>query len=247
MCEVGHLLLGSRPEWGTLRASGDYRPREMPQSPHGLAPSSPSATIDAPREPERVSDQLQRWLSEDGAKTLGGLIEVFKEKSFAIVFVLLLGVPALPLPTGGATHVFEVIAVLIALQLVAGRKRIWLPERWQRLELAGRTQRRFINALMRWIRRLERISRPRLTFLFDHRLSNAVFGLLVIGGSVGAFVAPPFTGLDTLPALGVVLLSLGVLLEDFIVVVVALAVGAAGVVLEIVLGSAAIQGVGSLL
>jgi hypothetical protein len=77
-------------------------------------------------------------------------------------------------------------------------------------------------------------------------LSNIVFGLLVIGGSVGAFVAPPFTGLDTLPALGVVLLSLGVLLEDFVVVVVALAVGIAGVVLEVVLGKAAISGLGNL-
>jgi hypothetical protein len=43
-----------------------------------------------------------------------------------------------------------------------------------------------------------------------------------------------------------VLLSLGVLLEDFIVIVVSLVVGAAGVVLEIVLGTAAIHGLGSL-
>ena len=83
---------------------------------------------------------------------------------------------------------------------------------------------------MRLIRRLERLSRPRLTFLFDHRLSNIVFGVLVIAGCAGAFLAPPFTGLDTLPALGVVLLSLGVLLEDFLVVVVGIVVGAAGVV-----------------
>ncbi|MDX6669590.1 MAG: hypothetical protein QOK04_2970, partial [Solirubrobacteraceae bacterium] len=86
-----------------------------------------------------------------------------------------------------------------------------------------------------------------LRFLFDHRLSNIVFGLLVIGGSAGAFFAPPFTGLDTLPSLGVVLLSLGVLLEDFVVVVVAVVVGVAGVVLEVVLGSAAINGLGKLL
>ena len=99
---------------------------------------------------------------------------------------------------------------------------------------------------MRMIRRLERLSRPRLRFLFDHRLSNVVFGLLVIGGSAGAFLAPPFTGLDTLPALGVVLLSLGVLLEDFVVVVVALVVGVAGVVLEVVLGKAAVHAIGSL-
>jgi hypothetical protein len=99
---------------------------------------------------------------------------------------------------------------------------------------------------MRMIRRLERFSRPRLRFLFDNRLTNVVFGLLVIAGCVGAFVAPPFTGLDTLPSLGVVLLSLGVLLEDVAVVVVALVLGAAGVILEVVLGSAAISGLGSL-
>ena len=83
---------------------------------------------------------------------------------------------------------------------------------------------------MKFIRWLERFSRPRLTFLFDHRLSNIVFGLLVIAGCAGAFLAPPFTGLDTLPALGVVLLSLGVLLEDFLLVVLGVAVGVAGVV-----------------
>jgi hypothetical protein len=197
-------------------------------------------------EPEPVSDQLERWLGGEGEKTLGGLIELFEEKSFAIVFVLLLGVPALPLPTGGATHVFEIIAVLLALELIAGRKEIWLPQRWRRLELAGDRQQRFVAALMKTIRRLERLSRPRLRFLFDHRLSNVVFGLLVIAGSTGAFLAPPFTGLDTLPALGVVLLSLGVLLEDFLVVIAALLVGVAGVALEVVLGSAAIHGIGRL-
>jgi hypothetical protein len=193
-----------------------------------------------------VSRELEGWLQSDGEKTLGSLVELFEEKSFAILFVILLGVPALPLPTGGATHVFEIIAVLLAVQLIAGRDHIWLPERWRRLELAGPRQRRFIAGLMKMIRRLERFSRPRLRFLFDHRLSNIVFGLLVIAGCAGAFLAPPFTGLDTLPALGVVLLSLGVLLEDFLLVVLGVAVGIAGVFLEIVLGKAAVKGIGSL-
>jgi hypothetical protein len=196
--------------------------------------------------PAKVSDQLEGWLNGDGDKTLSSLIELFEEKSFAILFVVLLGVPALPLPTGGATHVFEIIAVLLAAQLIAGRDVIWLPRRWCKLELAGPNQQRFIAGLMRLIRRLERISKPRLRFLFDHRLSNAIFGVLVIAGCAGAFFAPPFTGLDTLPALGVVLLSLGVLLEDFAVVVVAIVVGVAGVVLEITLGKAAVKGIESI-
>ena len=197
--------------------------------------------------PEKVSVELERWLGGSGSKTLESLSELFGEKTFAIVFVLLLGLPALPLPTGGATHVFEIIAALLALELIAGRTQVWIPQRWRAIELAGQRQQRFLAGLLRMIRRLERISRPRLRFLFDHRLSNLVFGLLVLGGTAGAFLAPPFTGLDTLPALGVVLLSLGVLLEDILIVLAAVVVGVAGVALEIVLGSAAIHGLSDLL
>jgi hypothetical protein len=195
---------------------------------------------------EPVSAQLPRWLEGDGDKTLDGLIKLFGRGSFALLFVILLGVPALPLPTGGATHVFEAIAVLLALQLVAGREEIWLPRRWRQMELAGPRQQRFLNGLMKLIRWLERFSRPRLRFLFEHRLTDVVFGLLVIVLAVAAFVAPPFSGLDTLPSLGAVLLSLGVLLEDALVVGAAIVVGVAGIVLEIVLGSAAVNGISSL-
>jgi hypothetical protein len=193
--------------------------------------------------PPKVSDELEGWLNGEHRKTVGGLIELFEEKSFALLFVLLLGVPALPLPTGGVTHVFEILAVLLAAQLVVGRRRIWVPRRWCELELAGPRQQKFLNGLMKLIRKLERISKPRFRFLFNHRLSNSVFGLLVAAGSIAAFLAPPFTGLDTLPALGVVLISLGVLLEDILVVIAGVIVGAGGVILEIVLGSAAVGGV----
>jgi hypothetical protein len=197
-----------------------------------------------PKERARVSDELERWLAGDQPKTLGSLALLFGNKSFAILFVLLLGVPALPLPTGGATHVFEVVAVLLALELIAGRREVWLPRRWRERELEG--GKRFTAALLKLIRRLERFSRPRFAFLFEHRLSNTIFGLLVAGGSAAAFLAPPFTGLDTLPALGVVLISLGVLMEDAVIVVAALVLGVAGVALEIVLWRTTIHGVGSL-
>lgn len=147
--------------------------------------------------------------------------------------------PALPLPTGGATHVFEVIAALTALQLVAGREMLWLPARWRKLELAGESRRGAIERLLKIIRWLERFSRPRLRFLFDHRASNTVFGLLVLVCCAGAFLAPPFSGLDTLPALGGVVISLGVLLEDILFVLTGALIAGGGIVLEIVLGKAA--------
>ena len=210
----------------------------------GSAPARSGGEAAQPR--ERLSHELEGWLAGDGDKTVGSLVSLFGQRSFAVLFVLLLGVPALPLPTGGATHVFELIAMLLAVQLIAGRDRIWLPQRWCALSLAGSKQQRFIAALMRMIRRLERVSRRRLGFLFGHRLSQITFGVLVLAGTLGAFLAPPFSGLDTLPALGVVLLSLGVLLEDIAIVVVGIAVGGGGVFLEIVLGKAAVHWVSKL-
>jgi hypothetical protein len=94
---------------------------------------------------------------------------------------------------------------------------------------------------MKMVRRLERSSRPRLAFVFGHRLGNVVFGMLVLGGTLGSFLAPPFSFLDTLPSLGVVVLSLGVLLEDFAVAMAGVVVGAIGVILEIVLWSVAVD------
>ena len=205
--------------------------------------------VSSPRdiEPLTLGDQLEGWMNRSGEKTLGSLVEAFGEKSFAILFVVLLGVPALPLPTGGATHVFEVIAALIALELIAGRREVWLPRRWRGLSLSGEKMQRFLASLTRLVRRLERFSRPRLAFLFRHRIADVVFGLLVIGGAAAAFVAPPFSGLDTLPALAVVLVSLAVLFEDALIAAAGMLVGTTGVVLEIVLGAAAVQGISSLL
>lgn len=191
--------------------------------------------------------QLDQWLRGEEPKTLGGLVATVEEKSFALLFILLMGVPALPLPTGGVTHLFEIITVLLALQLIAGRDRLWMPARWSGVTLAGGARERFIVRLTSLIRRLERHSKPRLAFLFGHRASNVVYGALVLGGAVAAFVAPPFSGLDTLPSLGVVLLSVAWLMEDAALAIGGIVLGVVGVALEIALGALIVDGVQSLI
>lgn len=197
--------------------------------------------------PALLSVELDRWLSGDDT-TLGGLVDLFGDRSFALVFVVLMAVPALPLPTGGATHLFEIVVALTAIQLIAGRRTVWIPDRWRGIHVAGEGgDSRFIRALLAVIRGLERVSRPRMAYLFGRRATNLVFGLLVIAGCVGAFLAPPFSGLDTLPALGVLLMSLGVLLTDIALVLVGVAVGTVGVFIEVVIGKAVVGRVRGLL
>jgi hypothetical protein len=188
-----------------------------------------------------VSDELEQWLGGDQPKTLGNLIELFGPRSFALIFVLLMALPALPLPTGGATHVLEAVTMLVALELVVGRRCIWLPARWKRLDLVTPSRQKLLAALLRRIRWFERFSRPRASRLFEHRATRSVFGALVFGLTLSAFLAPPFSGLDTLPSLGVVILGLGVLLRDLVLAFVGALLGAIGVATTLAIGSLVVE------
>ena len=97
---------------------------------------------------------------------------------------------------------------------------------------------KFLPAAMKRVRQAERIARRRWARLLENRLALALLGVVLLAFVVGAFVAPPFTGLDTLPSLGVVVVSLGLVFRDGMIVAVGIVVGIAGVALEIALGSA---------
>ena len=165
----------------------------------------------------QFSDELEEWLQGDRVKTLGVLGEAFGEKSFAVTILLLMFVPALPLPTGGITHVFEVITVIVAMQMVLGRRTIWLPRRFEQRELGATITGKAVPFIIRRVRWFEKFSRPRFAGLFGQRWFARILGLVIIGFTAGAALAPPFSGLDTLPALGVVTISLAIILEDVVV------------------------------
>ena len=187
------------------------------------------------------SDELEEWLRRDGPKTLGALGELFEEKSFAVTILMLMFVPALPLPTGGVTHVFELITVLLAAQMLVGRRTIWLPERWARRELGATMTGKAIPFVIRWVRRVERYSRPRWAALFHQRWMLPVFGLIFIARAVAAGLAPPFSGLDTLPAMGAIAVALAIIFEDVLLLAIGFVLGTTGVVLIVTIGAALVH------
>ncbi len=188
------------------------------------------------------SSQLSSWLKGKGSKTLADLDSVFAEKSIAIAIMLLMAVPALPLPTGGVTHIFEVITMLLALELIIGRRTIWLPKSWRKRSLGNLAEKKVLPGLLRTIRWFERFSRPRLSDFLQRPNSLRFIGLLTLVFTLFAFVAPPFSGLDTLPALGVVAMMLAVVLEDTVILLIGCLVGAVGTGLVIGLGTAVFEG-----
>ncbi len=186
---------------------------------------------------KHFSTELEYWVNNTKHKTIASLNELADEKGFAILFLLLMSIPALPLPTGGVTHLFELIVMIICLELIIGRRSLWLPKKWQKRKLPKTIETKTIPFLIKIIRWFERYSRPRLAGLLKHRLFSPIIGLIVFGFTLGAFLAPPFSGLDTLPSLGVVFLSIGLILEDTAILLFGILVGLLGVLLEIGLSS----------
>jgi hypothetical protein len=187
---------------------------------------------------QEVSVQLEEWFKSERKKTAGDLVETFGSRSFAILFLVLMALPALPLPTRAVSHVLEVLTMLLALELMVGRTEVWIPKRFRDRELKGLTGPKFSQALVKRIRWFEKFSRPRMAGLLENRLTNMAFGAAVFGLALTAFLSPPFSGLDTLPSLGVVVLSLGVLLGDIVIAGIGLGMGVLGVVVVVGLGHA---------
>jgi hypothetical protein len=184
------------------------------------------------------SVELERWVRSDGPKTFGEMNGVFGEKGFAVAVLLLMSIPAVPLPTGGVTHVFEAIVVLIGLQMVLGRRSMWLPRRMRERGLGPVIAGRALPFIVKRVRWFEKRSRRRGASLFRYRWFGRVLGLVVVALAVAAGLAPPFSGLDTLPALGAVVVALAIILEDAIVLSAGLLIGTGGVVLIVFIGAA---------
>ena len=187
------------------------------------------------------SKRLQKLLSSTNSITIQSLIDTFAEKSFAVLLLLLLAIPALPLPTGGVTHIFEIIAMLLSVELLAGRKNVWLPKKWLDKPLPKPLQSSALSRLIRIIHWFEKFSKPRFLATQKSWLYPKVIGLIVLMFTIFAFLAPPFSGLDTLPSLGVVILSLSLIFEDVLLGIVGVIVGSVGIGLVLILGRLAFK------
>jgi hypothetical protein len=192
------------------------------------------------RKPKAFSDELEGWIHGQKAKTLESLIDLFEDRSFAVLMLLLMLFPALPIPTAG--HVFEAIVALIALEQIAGLKAIWLPRfLTSRVKLEKLMTGKLVAAMLRRVRWLEARSSPRWSGLFNFPLIDRFIGLVVLGFAAAAFFAPPLSGLDTLPSLGVVIISLGVIIGDAAMLLAGIVIGTIGVTLSLFLGAVIVR------
>ena len=119
---------------------------------------------------------------------LGDLLKDFGPAAFGML--LFLGVlPAfIPVPgVGGA--VGGPLVILVGVQLLLGMRKLWLPGFLARRGPHRSAMMRFRQRMAPWLRRLEKLVRPRMTAFLDNRIALSFTGLLLV--LLGVLLALP--------------------------------------------------------
>ena len=170
-----------------------------------------------------------------GRIDLGEILDGVGGRAFGAVLFILGLLNLLPLPPG-ATTVLGFPLLIVAPQLIAGRRAPWLPARLIRLSVERTTLRRFCARVVPILRRVERVSSHRLEFLFG-RVGDAAIGVVCL--LLAAVLVLPIPLGNVLPSASVAVLGLSLVQRDGVLTLVGygmailsaavLAAGAAGI------------------
>ncbi|WP_371182483.1 exopolysaccharide biosynthesis protein [Xanthomonas sacchari] len=109
------------------------------------------------------------------------------------VFLFVAILPAfLPVP-GLAGGISGPLVTLIGLQMLIGLRKPWLPRFIGERGPRRRTMQRFVGRIAPWLRRLDRLLKPRLPMLVDTLPARAFSGLLLVVLGVLLSLPIPFT------------------------------------------------------
>ena len=113
----------------------------------------------------KLSVELERYFFEEERSSdvkLVDILELAGERIFGFLFVILSLPSALPIPAPGYSIPFGVLMFLLAVQLIAGAKIPWLPEKMKQGSMKLKNVQAFIKKGNPWLRRIEALTRPRI-------------------------------------------------------------------------------------
>jgi hypothetical protein len=187
-------------------------------SPEVLAPPT-----DPPPAPpvRRLSDDFRDLLRSAAGRdvTLGELEHKLQGRGFAL-FILLLSLPfCFPIAIPGLSIGFGIVIMLLGIRIALGRKP-QLPDFILRKEIKHKTLERIVGFGLKLCQRMEKVARPRMQFLRDHPGAVKLIGIGLASGGVQLLLPlPPLIPLsNTIPAVSVVLLTIGLIERDGIFV-----------------------------
>ncbi len=148
------------------------------------------------------------------------------ERAFGMLLFIATLPAFIPIPgVGGA--VSGPLAILIGVQLLIGLRMPWLPGFIARRGPHRHAVARFEKMLSPWLGRLERLVKPRLAALLDHRIASIFSGLLLV--LLGVLLALPIPLTNYLFGALLLLFALALLERDGALMIAAWIIGAIAV------------------
>lgn len=165
-----------------------------------------------PDDDDRSLTEILRDLyqAESEHVSIGEMVEGFGRRAFgALLFVF--SVPnLLPLPPGSST-ILGAPLVLLSPQVAIGIRAPWLPRKLRARQIARRDLDRAFSRLLPWLERIEKASRPRLTWMFGS-VGDRLIGLVCTALALVLILPIPLGNM--LPAATVGVLSLSLIQRD---------------------------------
>ncbi|MDR5695856.1 MAG: exopolysaccharide biosynthesis protein [Armatimonadota bacterium] len=163
-----------------------------------------------------LSEILEEVLAVAGEEdvAIGALVDQAEERGFGL-FMILLALPTMiPILPPGSAALIGLLNIGLAVQMLAGLRRPWLPAWIRRYRLSPSAMRRLRQGGIHVLRKLESLSRPRLLPLPESLVIRVVAFLLLL---LGIVLFSPFPFMNTLPGLAILLLGIGLLNRDGLV------------------------------
>ena len=151
---------------------------------------------------------------------LGELVNAFGERGFGALMLFLGLISAVIGAVPGTTTVLGAPIVLIAVQLIIRRDQLWLPKWALKGSLDRATYRASVGKIMKPLKMVERISKPRLTFMSTD-LAEMLIGLICL--ILAVILMLPITGGNLVPALIIAAFGFGMTQRDGLIVLAAIA------------------------
>ena len=172
-----------------------------------------------------ISEQLHQLAARagDGDVTLGWVLEQLHERAFGL-FLLFLALPCCIPFLYGVPQIVSLPLMFVSAQILIGRRVPWLPARLAARRVSAASLAGLADRAGPWLRRIEAVSRPRLSALTRPPLDRLLGLALVI---FSASILVPLPGTNTVPGFAVVIIAMALLERDGLLTLVGVVIGTA--------------------
>lgn len=158
----------------------------------------------------------------------GELDQLLGDRSFGfllLLFALPNSIPLVGIP--GVSTVTGIVLIVIAIQMIGGLRRLYLPERIRRRSFSGTGFKKLIQRAAPWLAKLERGLKPRWSWLTSPRAERWLGGVCLL---LALLLILPIPFGNFFPGFAVVLLALGLIEKDGAFIVTGLAMTVVSVI-----------------